>query len=137
MEECIFCKIIKGEIPAKIIYEDKNVLAFLDRNQINKGHALVLPKKHYKNFLLVPKKEFSDLMEVSKKVAKAQMKILDSEGFNLIVNTNKSAGQVVDHLHIHVIPRHKGDGLKVTYGGKNKDNISEENYEKIKTFLKR
>ena len=136
MEECIFCKIIKGEIPAKLIYEDKKVIAFLDRNQVNKGHSLVVSKKHHKNFLVTPKNEFSDLMEVSKKVAKAQMKILGSEGFNLIVNTNKAAGQVVDHLHIHVIPRHEGDGLQIAYGGDNKKDISDEEYEKIKSFLK-
>ncbi|MBU1245444.1 MAG: HIT family protein [Nanoarchaeota archaeon] len=136
MNECIFCKIIKGEIPAKIIYEDKDVISFLDRNQVNKGHALVMPKKHHKNFLVTPRKEFSDLMEVSKKVAEAQMKILGSKGFNLIVNTNKAAGQVVDHLHIHVIPRYREDGLQVTYGGDNKKGASDEEYEKIKSFLK-
>ena len=110
--ECIFCKIIKGEIPCQKVYEDSAFIAFLDIAPINHGHILVLPKKHFINFFETPENVLADLIKISKKIAKAMCETLNTDSFNLGVNTNKTAGQLVPHLHFHLIPRFSGDGLK-------------------------
>jgi len=109
--DCIFCKIVKGEIPCSKIYEDKEFLAFLDIRPINLGHALVIPKIHCTNLLDFPKSEEADLMEFIKKVAKAAVKATGAEAFNLGMNNGSAAGQVVMHAHMHIIPRFSNDGL--------------------------
>lgn len=112
MEECIFCKIAKGEIPSTKLYEDKSALAFLDIKPAAKGHALVIPKKHYHTLLDIPHEELKEIMEVVQKVAAAVMSIIkETEGFNVIQSNNEAAGQVIPHLHFHIIPRKNGDGL--------------------------
>ncbi|MBU1202287.1 MAG: HIT family protein [Nanoarchaeota archaeon] len=111
MDNCLFCKIIKGEIPSTKIYEDDEFYAFLDIKPINQGHTLVVPKKHCRNLLDFPKSEETDLMEFLKKVAKAVTKGVGADGFNLGMNNEGAAGQVVFHAHFHIIPRFKNDGL--------------------------
>ena len=111
-KDCIFCKIIKGEIPAAKVLEDKEFLAFLDIRPINKGHALVIPKIHCKNFLDFPKQEETDFLAFTKKVAAAVIKATGADGFNLGMNNGEAAGQVIHHAHFHIIPRFHNDGLQ-------------------------
>ncbi len=110
MDDCIFCKIVKGEIPSHKIYEDEHVIAFLDINPLSEGHTLVVPKKHSKNFLEMEKDNVEKLFAVVQKVAKAIKKSINAEGLNISTNIESAAGQVVMHTHIHVFPRwHKDE----------------------------
>src|SRR6056297_908993 len=108
-DDCIFCKIVKGEIPSRKVYESESSLAFLDINPVARGHTVVIPKKHYQNMLDISegalKPFFSDLKKVSAKLKEK----LDADGFNLLQNNFRAAGQLVDHFHFHVIPRRKND----------------------------
>ena len=113
---CIFCEIIAGNIPGKKVYEDDEVLAILDISQTTKGHTLVMPKKHYENFLQMPKDEFVNLMEKVQIVADKVVKNLNANGCNVLINTNEVAGQSVMHTHVHIIPRYDGnDTIKVEF----------------------
>lgn len=134
-EDCIFCKIVKGEIPSAKIYEDKEFFAFLDIAPVNPGHTLIVPKLHCENLLDFPKAEETDLMEFIKKVAGAVMKATKADGFNLGMNNGGAAGQVVKHAHFHIIPRYSGDGLKQWPNGKYKEGEMERVQKKIKTQL--
>lgn len=108
---CIFCKIIKKEIPADFVYENDEVVAFLDIKPINKGHVLIVPKEHHEDMLSTPEAVLSEMIATTKNVANAIVKAVKADGFNIGVNTKPAAGQVVFHTHFHVIPRFKGDGL--------------------------
>ncbi|MBN1216396.1 MAG: HIT family protein [Candidatus Lokiarchaeota archaeon] len=108
-ENCIFCKIIKKEIPSKIIFEDDKTLAFLDINPISEGHAIVIPKDHYETLEFLPDNELKCLYQTVKKVAKLIYEKLNPDGYNIIQNNYKAAGQVIDHFHVHIIPRESGD----------------------------
>jgi len=136
MKDCLFCKIIEKEIPTEILYEDKDVVAFLDIKPANKGHVLVLPKKHYKNFLETPKQEFNKIFEVCQKIAKAQMKALNAHGFNIMINNSRVAGHLIDHLHVHVIPRFENDGLKHFVQSEYNKGEQKKVFDRIKSFLK-
>lgn len=108
---CIFCQIVNNELPAYKVYEDDQALAFLDINPVNSGHTLVIPKKHYENLETIPEEELSRLILVVKKVGallKAKLGIL---GYNLGENNDPVAGQLIPHLHFHIMPRQEGDGL--------------------------
>ena len=110
--ECLFCKIINGDIPANKVYEDAFILAFLDINPVSPGHTLVTPKKHSVNILDTDEDILVKLSLATKKISKAILDALDYEDFNLEVNNGKNAGQVIPHAHWHIIPRREGDGLK-------------------------
>lgn len=112
MNDCIFCKIIKKEIPADFIYENDKIVAFLDIHPCNPGHALVVPKEHHTDLLETPEEVLLDIMTRTKKIAPAIMEAVKAEGFNTIFNTKPAAGQVIFHTHMHIIPRYKNDGLK-------------------------
>jgi histidine triad (HIT) family protein len=135
MEECIFCKIINGEIPSSKVYENDKVIAFLDIAPVNKGHTLVLSKEHHKDILDTPVDILAETMKVVKKVAKAVMKVTGAEGFNLGVNNGKIAGQLVMHLHFHIMPRFEDDGLKLWEGKEYEGNERDEIAEKIRSLL--
>ena len=109
MDDCIFCKIVKGEIPSVKVYEDEDVLAFLDISQTTKGHTLVIPKAHYQNFLATPKKIMHLVYDVAQRIGQAQISVLGAKGVNILTNVNKEAGQSVFHFHVHVIPRYISD----------------------------
>ena len=109
---CIFCKIINGEIPSYKIYEDENVLAFLDIADDYEGHTLVIPKKHYENIFEIPVEELSKVMEVVKKISNHYVSNLNFEGINICNANGECAEQTVPHFHIHIIPRKAGDGKK-------------------------
>lgn len=102
----IFNKIIKKEIPAKIIYEDDDVLAFLDLSQNTKGHTLVIPKEETKSLLTASPDIVSKVFVVAQKIAKDLVNIFDADGVNLLTNAGEIAGQSVFHFHVHVIPRY-------------------------------
>lgn len=110
MSDCIFCKIAAGEIPSATLYEDDQVRVILDLGPAAPGHALVLPKKHYPDATAMPKALLGHVMKTGARIGAAQMKALGYEGFNLIQNNGKAAGQTVFHFHLHVIPRREGDG---------------------------
>ncbi len=107
---CIFCEIIKGNIPAYKVYEDDDIFAFLDIKPINPGHTLVVPKKHYKNLEEIPEEDLKKLIIAVKKVGYLLKSKLAIVGYNASVNNDPVAGQVIPHIHFHVIPRHMGDG---------------------------
>lgn len=114
MDDCIFCKIAKKEIKADIVYESANFLAFPDSNPCSKGHTLIIPKKHFVNYIDMPAVLGTELLETIKKVAEIRFKE-GAEGFNVIVNNGEIAGQVVMHSHTHVIPRKKGEKARVSF----------------------
>lgn len=103
---CVFCKIINNEFSSYKVYEDEEVLAILDLSQTTYGHTLVMPKKHYDNMLAFPQNEWEHLMEVVKTLSQKIMTKLNAKGFNILINTNEAAGQTVNHLHVHIIPRY-------------------------------
>ena len=111
MVDCIFCKIGKGEIPSKKVYEDANTFAFLDINPRNPGHTLVIPKNHYGSILDIPENELSELMKAVKKIVAATKNATKSEGTSITQSNGRAAGQVVGHIHFHVIPRFMKEGL--------------------------
>ena len=113
MSECVFCSIVKGEIPCYKVYEDKEILAFLDINPVNPGHTLIIPKKHYETILDVDDETLKKLAVVIKNISSAVYSGLKLKGFNIGINQFKVAGQVVPHLHVHIIPRKENDGIRL------------------------
>ncbi|MBI4122225.1 MAG: HIT family protein [Parcubacteria group bacterium] len=116
MSDCIFCKIVKGEIPAAKVYEDDELIAFLDINPINPGHTLIIPKEHYATLLETPELLVSRLFTIVPNLAKAVLQATDTAAFNLGVNTGAVSGQVVEHVHLHIMPRREGDGYEMWHG---------------------
>ncbi len=118
MPDCIFCQIIKGRLPCAKVYEDDFVLSFLDINPINPGHTLVVPKNHYATLFETPAEELQACIVAAKKIAKAVVRGMGASGMNLIQNNHRSAGQLIDHIHFHLIPRHVHDGFFTSWPGK-------------------
>ncbi len=104
MEDCIFCKIVNGDIPCSKIYEDENVIAFLDISPLSKGHTLVVPKNHYRDILDVSDEDLCNCINVVKKISRHLKEVYNPEGFVLRQNTGEKAGQSVHHLHFHIKP---------------------------------
>lgn len=132
----IFDKIIKNEIPSQKVYEDAFVVAFLDINPVNPGHTLVVPKNHVEDILSASNEDLSRMIIVTKKVAKAIMKAFDYKGFNIEVNNGAIAGQVVNHLHFHIVPRRGDDGLTHWPGQQYKEGEMDDVADKIRDVLK-
>ena len=114
MEDCIFCKIIRKDIPASIVYEDKDTLAFLDIKPAARGHTLVIPKKHAETIDSLDDDSAKKLMLTIKKVGKVMGSF--SDGYNVVENNGEVAGQAVNHVHFHIVPRKRGDGLHAGFG---------------------
>lgn len=112
-ENCIFCKIARKESKAEIIYENDKYVAFLDINPTNPGETLVIPKKHSVNMLDTPDAALGEMMGVCKLVAVNLIKQLKAEGFNIWINNFPAAGQMIFHLHAHVVPRFPDDGVRI------------------------
>jgi histidine triad (HIT) family protein len=110
-DSCIFCRIVKGELPSARVYEDDLLLAFLDVNPISRGHTLVIPKGHYETLLDVPEDLGKAIIPLLSRLGRALMAATGAEGFNCLQNNFAAAGQIVFHSHWHVIPRMEGDGL--------------------------
>jgi len=132
MDDCIFCKIIKGELPSYKIYEDDLCLAFLDINPVSFGHTLVVTKEHYQNSSDTPEDVLVHLTKKIKLIAPLILKSVNSEAFNLTMNNGKIAGQLVSHLHWHIIPRFADDKLPMWSGMK----VTSEDLTKIQTKIK-
>lgn len=114
---CIFCDIIEGKIPSKVVYEDNETLAILDISQVTPGHTLVMPKKHYENYTQMPKNEFENLMGKVQMISNSIIPKLNAKGFNTLINTNEVSGQTVMHTHVHIIPRYSdNDSIKIEFG---------------------
>jgi histidine triad (HIT) family protein len=111
--DCVFCKIINGQIPSEKIYEDENFFVILDINPINKGHLLVLPKKHYTDLFDMDDTVLSKILAVIKKLANDLKTGIKASGINVIQNNGKDAGQIIFHSHFHIIPRFAGDGINI------------------------
>ena len=111
-ETCLFCKIAHGEIPAEKVYENKDVMAFLDINPINAGHTLVIPKAHFEHMLETPKDVFLKTMDAVHFLSPIIKEATDADGINICINALSAAGQEVFHLHVHIMPRFEGDGYK-------------------------
>jgi len=107
---CVFCKIVAGEIPSTRLYEDEDTLVFMDIAPIIQGHALVIPKRHYDPLTATPVPVLQALIAVIRAVAQAQTQALKADGINVMQANGAAAGQVVPHLHFHVIPRFNTDG---------------------------
>lgn len=113
MKDCVFCRIVRGELPAAKVYEDDLVLAFLDIAPWVKGHTLVVPKEHHASLTTVPTAYAARLMDVAPRLGAALMRAIDGDGFNLLLSNGACAGQVVPHTHLHILPRRGDDGLRL------------------------
>jgi histidine triad (HIT) family protein len=109
--ECIFCKIIAGRIPATKVYEDDKVLAFLDIGPLSDGHTLIVSKEHYERIHQCPPELLADVGARLGKIASAVSSTMNSDGYNVLCNNGRAAGQLVDHMHFHIIPRKAGDNV--------------------------
>jgi histidine triad (HIT) family protein len=130
--DCLFCKIIKGELPSYKVYEDENFLAFLDITPINKGHVLLVPKEHHEDLFDMPDSITAKIFPIVKRVSNAVMKATDADGLNLGQNNKPAAGQAVMHFHLHIMPRFEDDGLRLWPGKKVEEKELKEVVEKIK-----
>lgn len=116
MADCIFCKIITGEIPSSKVYEDDQVVAFLDISQVTPGHTLVVPKQHFRNLLEMDADSTSQLFARVPDIARKVMKATGAKGMNILNNNEEIAGQTVFHTHVHLAPRYdETDGLQISF----------------------
>jgi len=115
MDECVFCRILRGQIPAQKVYEDRAAVAILDINPVAPGHALVLPRRHVETWNDLPGDLAGELARASQTVARAVLKATGAEGFNLLSNNHRCSGQAIPHVHLHIIPRRPGDGIKFNW----------------------
>ena len=108
---CIFCSIVSGQIPSLKVFENDSVLAFLDINPISDGHTLVIPKAHYARLHECPAETLAEVAKVLNKLAIAVVQAVGANDYNVLCNNGPSSGQVVEHVHFHIIPRKAGDGV--------------------------
>ena len=135
-KDCIFCKIANGEIPSSTVYEDEDFRVILDANPAAKGHALILPKEHFKDVCELDPAVAAKVLPLGAKIGAAMKKSLGCAGFNLVQNNGEAAGQTVFHFHVHVIPRYEGGPSMVTWTpGSEKTEVLAETAEKIKKAL--
>jgi len=132
-QKCLFCGIASGKVPAKIIYDSPDVMAFLDIRPANPGHVLVIPKKHVETLPDLPDDLNASLLQVVKIIAQAQVEAIGAQGVNVLQNNGELAGQAVPHVHVHVIPRFKGDKVVINYSGLVE--LKEEQFEEIQKRL--
>ncbi|MEW6265449.1 MAG: HIT family protein [Thermodesulfobacteriota bacterium] len=111
MADCIFCKIVAGQIPATKIYEDDRLLAFLDINPLTRGHCLLIPKAHHENLMAMPPELLQDLIVAAQKISRAQLKALNALGLNLLQSNGRVASQIINHFHLHLLPRYRPDEI--------------------------
>ncbi len=135
MDACIFCKIVKGKIPADKVYEDENFLGFLDITPINPGHTLLIPKEHYENLYDLPDNLLAKMAPIIKKIALALKQSARAEGINIGMNNEAPAGQLVPHAHFHIMPRFSDDGHHHWRGSPYKNGEAGKIAEKIKLSL--
>ena len=110
-KDCIFCKIAAGEIPSATLYEDGDFRVILDLGPASKGHALIIPKEHYRNLYDIDDEKAAKILPLAKKMINKMTEVLGCDGYNLVQNNEECAGQTVFHFHMHMIPRYKGDNV--------------------------
>ncbi len=115
MMDCIFCQIVAGKIPCHKLYEDEQVISFLDIFPAGHGHSLIVPKTHYANLQEAPAEVLGQVMLVSRKMSAALTSALKTEAFNLFLNDGEVAGQKIPHLHFHILPRYPQDGVRLQH----------------------
>jgi histidine triad (HIT) family protein len=113
--DCIFCRIVAGDIPCFKLFEDEDTLAFMDINPVHDGHCLVIPKAHYPTIFEIAPAAFAAVARAAIKLARAVNQAVTPDGLNLVQSNGKGAAQSVSHLHIHILPRRLGDGLLVNW----------------------
>lgn len=119
-EDCIFCRILEGEIPADVVYEDEDVVAFLDANPLTEGHTLVVPREHVERVGGIPVDLAGRYFEPVPKIVEAVQEAVDADGATIAWNDGSAAGQEVPHAHLHIVPRRAGDGhgpIHAMFGG--------------------
>lgn len=131
-ENCVFCKIAAGEIPSATLYEDEDFRVILDIEPASKGHALILPKNHYTDLYELPDELAAKVFVLARKMVTALRDVLECDGYNVVQNNGEVAGQTVFHFHMHLIPRYKGDTVKIGWKqGKLTDEVKEEIIKKL------
>jgi histidine triad (HIT) family protein len=128
MSDCVFCKIVAGQIPSTRVYEDEHTLAFMDIGQVNPGHVLVAAKKHADNLYALDDAQLAALARTGARVARAIRDAFKPEGLSVYQANGKAAGQTVFHYHVHLLPRHAGDGMELTWPVKNPPREKLEDY---------
>ncbi len=116
-DDCVFCKIAKGEISAEKIWEDEEFIAFSDANPKGEGHSLVIPKKHFETLMDLDENTSAKYVWAIRKTAEVLMSKYDCDGFNVVLNSGESAGQIVRHVHFHLLPRKQGDNKRGIFLG--------------------
>lgn len=129
---CIFCKIANGDIPSKTLYEDEEFRVILDLAPATKGHALILPKSHFKNLYELPEETAGKAMMLAKKMATTMTEKLGCDGFNVVQNNNEVAGQTVFHFHMHLIPRYENDNQRIAW---NPTEMTQDELEAVKNQI--
>ncbi len=136
--DCIFCKIVNGDIPCSRIYEDDDALAFMDINPFSHGHSLIIPKAHYSQLHECPEELLGKVLSKAGKVAKAIQKATGCSGYNLLNNNGSDAGQEVGHIHLHIIPRYASDSvITIKHGNSYPEGRMQELQELIKLSYRR
>ncbi|MEF8773101.1 MAG: HIT family protein [Halobacteriales archaeon] len=131
-EDCIFCGIVDGEVPSHDVYEDDQVLAFLDVNPVAEGHALVIPKTHHERLTDMDAETTAAVFNAAREVAEAMEDALDPDGYNLFQTNGAAAGQEVFHSHVHVVPRAEGDDVGFEF---EPGDLDDERAEQIRTEI--
>ncbi|PIR06439.1 MAG: hypothetical protein COV55_04095 [Candidatus Komeilibacteria bacterium CG11_big_fil_rev_8_21_14_0_20_36_20] len=134
--DCLFCKIAHEKIAAQVVYEDDNHLAFLDINPVTKGHTLVIPKKHADNFSQLSNQEAKELAGKVHQIARPLVQALGAEGYNLGMNNGPVAGQIIDHVHWHIIPRYGNDNLHLWQRSDYEADLLDQTFEKLQGKIK-
>ncbi len=135
-DDCIFCKLANGDIPVDTIYEDDTVKVIFDAGPASEGHVLIIPKDHADGIYDLTDQQAAGIFTVAVKVANALKKAFDLEGLNVVQNNGEIAGQTVFHFHMHLIPRYKGDKVKLGWvTGELTDEARQEMLSKVKTYL--
>lgn len=116
MIDCVFCKILQGDIPSHVVYENDQVRAFLDIQPVNVGHTLIIPKTHYASFAETPAEIVHALTDAAQQIAPGILKAVRADAFNFSTNNGRAAGQIVFHTHMHLIPRFPADGHEMWHG---------------------
>ena len=133
MSDCLFCRIVAGQIPSTRVYEDEHTLAFMDLGQVNPGHVLVAVKKHAANLFELDDVQAAAVARASTRVARAIRDAFAPAGLSVYQANGKPAGQTVFHYHVHLLPRHEGDGMELVWPVKNPPRETLEGYaEKIR-----
>ena len=128
MNDCVFCKIVAGQIPSTRVYEDEHTLAFMDIGQVNPGHVLVAVKTHADNLYALEEAQAAAVARACVKLSKAIQHAFKPEGLSVYQANGKAAGQTVFHYHVHLLPRHAGDGMELTWPVKNPPRGTLEDY---------